>query len=133
VVVGVKEKANVGGVGVGRGRNEVFGFSVNRMAGSNEAGKGSKFAADGTEGIADGIAGGSLVVAAGEEVVTVEVKGALAGRAKGVREVGREDGEIMEAAEEAELVVGWCEAVVGILAGEVMEGHGKKHGVGKGG
>jgi hypothetical protein len=129
VVVGVKEKANVCGAGVGGGRNEVFGFCVNRMAGSNEAGKGSKFAADGTKGITDGIAGGSLVVAAGEEVVTVEVKGVVAGRAKSVWEVGRKDGE-MEAAEEAELVVGWREAVMGVLAGEVMEGHGE-HGVGK--
>ena len=75
MVVGVKEKANVGGTGVGGGRNEVFGFSVNRMAGSNEAGKGSKFAADGTKGIADGIAWGGFVVAAGKKVVTVWVKG----------------------------------------------------------
>ena len=131
MVVGVEEKANVGGAGVGGGGDEVLGFIVDGVAGSNEAGQGPKFTADGSQGIADGITGSSLVVAAGEEVIAIEVKGVLAGGAEGGREVSRKDGET-EAAEEAELVVGWGEAVVGVLAGKVVEGNGK-HGVGKGG
>jgi hypothetical protein len=74
------------------GRNEVPGFSGDRVAGSNKTRKGGKFAADGAKGIADGIAGGGFVVAAGKKMIAKEVKGATAKATGGSRREGRENG-----------------------------------------
>lgn len=131
MVAGVKEKADVSGAGMGGGGDEVFGLVGNGVAGNDEASEGAELAADRAKGIADGVAGAGFVKAAGEKVVAVRVKGAVARGAGGVWEVVGEDREA-EAAEEAECIVGRGEAVMGVLAGEVMEGDGK-HGVGEGG
>jgi hypothetical protein len=132
LVAGVEEEADVGGAGVGGGGNEVFGLGGDGVAGSDETSEGAEFAADRGKGITDGVAGTGFVKAAGEEVVAVGVEGAVTRGAGGIgEEVVGEDGET-EAAEKTELIVGRGEAVVGVLAGEVVEGDGK-HGVGEGG
>jgi hypothetical protein len=117
LVVGVEEEADDGWAGGGGSRDEVTGFGGDGVAGDDETGKGGEFAADRTKGVADGIACRGFVVAAGKKVVAVEVKGAGAERAGGVgKEVGK-NGQA-EASEEAQVVVGRREAVVGIKAGE---------------
>jgi hypothetical protein len=131
LVVGVEEKANVSGAGGGGSRDEVSGFGGDRVAGDNETGKGGEFAADRAKGVADGVAWGGFVEVAGKEVVAVGVKGAVAEAAGGMwKELG-ENGQA-EAAEESQAVVGGGKAVVGIEAGEIVEGKGH-HRVGKGG
>jgi hypothetical protein len=101
------------------------------VAGDDKTGKGGEFfTADHTKGVADGIAWGGFVVAAGKKVVTIGVNGAAAEAAEGMgKEQVREDGEA-EAAEEAQAVVRRGKAVVGIKAGETVEGRGH-HGIGK--
>jgi hypothetical protein len=63
-----------------------------------------------------------------KKVVAIEVKGAGAERAGGVGKEVRKNGQA-EAEEEAQVVVGRQEAVVGIEAKEILEGRGH-HGVG---
>jgi hypothetical protein len=131
LVVGVEEEADVGWAGGGGSGDEVMGFGRDRVAGDDKTGKGGKFAVYRTKGITDVIAWGDFVVAAGKKLVAVEVKGVGAEGAGGMgKEVGK-NGQV-EAAEEAQAVVGRREAVVGIKAGEIVEGRGH-HGVGKGG
>jgi hypothetical protein len=133
LVVGVKEKANVSRAGGEGSRDEVVGFDGDGVAGDNETNKGGEFAADRAKGVADGIDRGGFVVAAGKKVVAVGVKGVVAEAAGGT--MGKELGENgqAEAPEEAQAVVGGGEAVVGIEAGEIVEGRGHHAGVGKGG
>jgi hypothetical protein len=127
LVVGAKEKANVGRVAGGEASrdDEVSGFlGGDRVAGDNKTGKGGEFAADRTKGIMDDIA-------AGKKVVAVGVKGVVAEAAGGMGKELRENWQA-EAAEEAQAVVGGGKAVVGMKAGVIVEGKGH-HGVGKGG
>jgi hypothetical protein len=68
LVVGVKEKANVGRAGGVGSRDEVLGFCGDRVAaGDNKTGKGGEFVADRAKGISDGIAWGGFVEAAGKK------------------------------------------------------------------
>ena len=71
------------------------------------------------------------MVSAGEKVVTVRVKRVVAVMTGFGGKLGGEDGQA-KAAEEAELVIGVGKAVVGVLAGKVVEGD-SHHGVSKGG
>lgn len=130
LVVGVKEEANVGRAGGRGGRNEVFGLIGNRVAGGDETSEGGKFTADGAKGVADGVAGRSFVEAAGKKVVAKGVHGEVAETAKGRGKKGREKRET-EAAEEAKLIVGVGQAVVGVLTRKIVEGNGH-HRIGKG-
>jgi hypothetical protein len=57
LILGIKAEANISRVGGGRGSDEVFGFSGNRMARGNKTGEGGEFAKKGAESIADGVAG----------------------------------------------------------------------------
>jgi hypothetical protein len=66
-----------------------------------------------------------------KKVVAGGVKGVVAEAAWGMGKELGENGQA-DAAEEAQAVVGWGKAVVGILTGEITEGKGH-HGVGKGG
>jgi hypothetical protein len=137
LLVGVKEKADVGGAGGEGSRDEVTGFGGDGVAGDDETSKGGEFAVDRAKGVADGVAWGGFVVAAGKKVVAIGVNGAAAEAAEGMGKELGENGQA-EVAEEAQAVVGGgeavvrVEAVVGVEAGEIMEGRGH-HGVGKGG
>jgi hypothetical protein len=111
LVVGVKEKADVGGAGGEGSRDEVTGFSGDGVAGDDKTGKGGEFAANCAKGVADGIAWGGFVVVAGKNMVAIGVSGAAAEAAEGMGKELRENGEA-EAAEEAQAVVGGGEAVV---------------------
>jgi hypothetical protein len=90
LVVGVKEKANVRGMGQEGSRDEVAGFSGDSVVGDNKTGKGVNFTADHAKGITDGVAWAGFVEAAGKNVVAVGVKGVAAEAAEGM---GKELGE----------------------------------------
>jgi hypothetical protein len=109
-------------------------FGGDRVAGDNKTGKGGEFAADCAKGVVDGVAWGSFVEAAGKKVVAIGVtKGVAAEAAGGMgKDLGENENGQAEAAEEAQVVVGGGEAVVGIKAGDIVEGRGH-HGAGKGG
>jgi hypothetical protein len=108
----------------------VTGFSGDAVAGDDKAGKkGGEFAADCTKGVVDGVAWGGFVVAAGKKVVAVGVNGAVAEAAACMGKEVRDNGEA-EAAEEALVVARRQKSIVGIKAGEIVEGR-CHHGVGK--
>jgi hypothetical protein len=116
---------------VGGGSDKKLGFVGDSVTGVDKTCEGGQFTADGTKGVADGITRGGFVKAAGEKVVPVKVKRAFT---KAARLMGKVCGKNRKAetSEKAELVVGWGEAIVRILAGKVMKCDGH-HGVGEGG